>query len=48
MKTKEEKREFIEKVKSLKVTVDESKVKKDKIDEIIEKVDKDNKKDVLD
>jgi len=47
MKTKEQRKEFIEKVRDLKVTIDENKVKKDKIDEIIEKVEKENK-DALD
>ena len=47
MKTKEQRKEFIEKVRYLKVTIDENKVKKDKIDEIIEKVEKENK-DALD
>ena len=43
MKTKEQRKEFIEKVRDLKVTIDENRVKKDKIDEIIEKVEKENK-----
>lgn len=47
MKTKEQRKEFIEKVRDLKVTIDENRVKKDKIDEIIEKVEKENK-DALD
>lgn len=47
MKTQEEIKEYIKKVNNLKVRVDESKIKKDKIDEIIEKVEKENK-DALD
>ena len=43
MKTQEEIKEYIKKVNNLKVRVDESKIKKDKIDEIIEKVEKKNK-----
>ena len=43
MKTQEEIKEYIKKVNNLKVRVDESKKKKDKIDEIIEKVEKENK-----
>ncbi len=44
MKTKEQRKEYINKVNNLKVRVDESKIKKDKIDEIIEKVEKENKR----
>ena len=43
MKTKEQRKEYIKKVNNLKVRVDESKIKKDKIEEIIEKVEKKNK-----
>lgn len=40
MKTPEERKEFIQKVNNLKVSVDESKVEKDAIDKIIEEVEK--------
>ena len=43
MKTPEQRKEYLEKVKNLKVTVDESKVKKDSIDKIIEEVENENK-----
>ena len=44
MKTPEQRKEYLEKVKNLKVTVDESKVQKDSIDKIIEEVESENKK----
>ena len=43
MKTPEQRKEYLEKVKKLKVTVDESKVQKDSIDKIIEEVESENK-----
>lgn len=43
MKTPEQRKEYLEKVKKLKVTVDESKVQKDSIDKIIEEVENENK-----
>lgn len=43
MKTPEQRKEYLEKVKNLKVTVDESKVQKDSIDKIIEEVESENK-----
>lgn len=44
MKTPEQIREYLEKVKKLKVTVNESKVQKDTIDEIIKKVENNSNK----
>ena len=42
MKTQEEIKEYIKKVNNLKVRVDESKIKKDKIDEIIGRLSEQN------